>query len=278
VFQTRLPKAFNTYIANSGKIIHKFHEAVEERARDNGVGLANLSMLKTQIYNYKQTFKDLGIILITQMTELQREANRDFTPTIAQIMYTVYDTCTIERGPGQYKRMKDHLRDHMERERHQMFDKAIATVGQYLDAMCKALQESMEARSDEICVQMNRDYMRVLGGVAADQPIRVQSRVEAEMKSEIRDVLTSVDAQFEPIANGELESHDAAKEDIRAQDEEHIDVEEEDESGVFDSAQEFADHDADDAPTKETIEQDAHNDGEDGPSTYANDDEMDEEM
>jgi hypothetical protein len=51
---------------------------------------------------------------------------------------------------------------------------------------------------------MNRDYMRVLGGVAADQPILLQSKEEAEMKSEIRDVVKEVDAQFEPIANGEL--------------------------------------------------------------------------
>jgi hypothetical protein len=151
-FQTRLPKAFNTYVTNSGKIIHKFHEAVEERARDNGVGLANLSMLKTQIHNYEQAFKDLGILLVTQMTELQREANRDFTPTIANIMHTVYDNCTVERGPGQYKRMKEFMRDHVEQERHRMFHEAVKTVEKHLDAMCKALQESMEAKADEIFV------------------------------------------------------------------------------------------------------------------------------
>jgi hypothetical protein len=83
-----------------------------------------------------------------------------------------------------------------------MFHKAIKTVGQHLNAMCKTLQESMEAKADEIYVQMNSEYMRVLGGVAVNQPIRVQSKGEAEMKSEIRDVLKSVDAQFKPIANG----------------------------------------------------------------------------
>jgi hypothetical protein len=45
--------------------------------------------------------------------------------------------------------------------------------------------------------------MRVLGGVAADQPILVQSKEEAEMKSEIRAMLKDVDAQFESIASGE---------------------------------------------------------------------------
>jgi hypothetical protein len=272
-FQTRLPKAFNTYVTNSGKIIHKFHEAVEERARDNGVGLANLSMLKTQIHNYEQAFKDLGILLVTQMTELQREANRDFTPTIANIMHTVYDNCTVERGPGQYKRMKEFMRGHVEHERHRMFHEAVKTVEKHLDAMCKALQESMEAKADEIFVQMNRDYMRVLGDVAADQPILLQSKEEAEMKSEIRDVLKEVDAQFEPIANGELGAQDAAENEAP------LDGEVEDESGVFDDAHEFAD-DADHATAKRSVEQDGHerDDGEGGPSIYANDDEMDEEL
>jgi hypothetical protein len=115
------------------------HEAVEDRARENGVGLANLSMLKGQIYNYELAFKDLGITLITQMTELQREANSDFTPTVAEIMHTVYDTCTGERGVGHYKRMKDSIRDHVEHERHHMFHEAVKTVEKHLDVMCKAL-------------------------------------------------------------------------------------------------------------------------------------------
>jgi hypothetical protein len=252
-FRIRLPKAFNTYVANSGTIIHNFHETVEERARDNGVGLASLSMLNTQIYNYEQIFKELGILLITQMTELRREANRDLTPTIAQVMSTVYDTCTSETGKGQYKRMKDFMRDHVEHGRHHMFNEAVKTVEKHLDAMCKALQESMEAKADEIFVQMNRDYMRLLGGIASDQPIRLQSREEAEMKSEIRGVLRSVDAQFEAIVNGELGSRDVAGDDTRMQDEEPIDVEDEEESGVFDAAQEFADHDVDDAQPSEPL-------------------------
>lgn len=167
-FQSRLPKAFNTYITKSGRILHAFHEAVEQRARDNGVGLANLSLLKQQTYNYEQLFRDLGLVLIEQMTQLQREANRDFTPTIANIMHTVYELCADERGIGSYKRMKDHLVSHVERGRHQMFQAATRTVEKHLNDLCKALQESMEIKADEIYIQMNRDYMRVLGGISND--------------------------------------------------------------------------------------------------------------
>jgi hypothetical protein len=125
----------------------------------------------------------------------------------------------------------------------------------------------MEAKADEIFVQMNSDYMRVLGVVTADQPIRVQSREEAEMKTEIRNVLKTVNAQFESIANGDIESQEK---DAGMEDGEPINVEKEDESVAFDSAQEFADHDADDAPAEQTSEhdeQDALNNGANGPST-----------
>ncbi|KAH7392794.1 hypothetical protein BKA66DRAFT_567533 [Pyrenochaeta sp. MPI-SDFR-AT-0127] len=224
-FQMRLPKAFGTYIGNSNKILHRFHEAIEERAHENGVSLANLSILKTQVHTYEQLFKDLGIVLLTQMTELQREANRDFTPTIANIMHTVYDLCTVEHGQGSYKRMKEHMKNHVERERHKMFHAATRTVELHLDQMCKALQNSMETKADEIFLKMNTDYMHVLGGMARPQPAMLQSSEERNLRAEIRDVLRGIDTQFEPIANGEIQEPALV---------------EDDDSGVFESAQESA--------------------------------------
>jgi hypothetical protein len=231
-FAIRLPKAFDLYIANVGKILHKFHEAVESRARENGVSLANVSVLKSQIHNYEQIFRDLGVVLLTQMTELQREANRDFTPTIATIMHSVYERCTDERGPGSYKRMKEHMTDHVERERHNMFRAAVRAVENHLESMCKALESSMETKVDEVFVQMKADYMRVLGGVASNQPIplALHSTEKRDLRSQIRDILQGIDARFEPILNGDL-----GLEAAEAQVEEPTAVEEEDGStGIFD--------------------------------------------
>jgi hypothetical protein len=97
-FQNRLPKAIELYTKDSSTVLHRFHETVEERARQSGVGLANLALLKNQIYGYEQLFQNLHIELVTSMTELQREANRDFTPTIVAIMHAAYEICTDERG------------------------------------------------------------------------------------------------------------------------------------------------------------------------------------
>ena len=190
-------------IADLGKVLRKFHEAVEERARQNGVSLASLSTLKTQIANYGMLFGELNQVLVASMTEQQREANRDFTPTIANIMHNVYDICTYESGKSSFKRMKAAMAEYIEQHRHKMFNHATMTVKHHLDMMRRSLQELMETRSDEIYIRMKADYMRVLGGVEV-RPEAVRPREERHLRSQIMEKLRAVDPQFEPISKGEI--------------------------------------------------------------------------
>ncbi|KAF2031640.1 hypothetical protein EK21DRAFT_62781 [Setomelanomma holmii] len=239
-FQNRLPKAFDAFVKASGRLLHNFHQAVEERARQNGVRLASLSALKTQIYTYEQLFADLNQVLVTLMTEQQREANRDFTPTIANIMHTVYDMCTTESGQGSFKRMKEHMSREVDRNRRYMFNDATGTVKRHLDAMCRALEDAMEEKADEIYIKMKADYMRVLGGVQVNQA-EVMSKADRTLRSEIMSILRGVDAQFEPIARGELADQDSTEEIEQGLAEEpKVEVEEE---NAFDSARESVERD-----------------------------------
>jgi hypothetical protein len=233
-FQNRLPKAFEAFIKDSGELLHSFHQAVEERARMNGVGLANLAALKTQIYTYEQLFTDLNQVLITKMTELQREANRDFTPTIANIMHTVYDICANEHGAGSYKRMKENMVNYVGQYRQHMFHDATHTVKHHLDNLCKALEGVMEERADEIFVKMQIDYKRVLGGgqIQVDHGA-VLPKAERAFHAEVMEILRSVDAQFEPIARGELEQDAEVEMEASA---DHVVVD--DEESAFESARE----------------------------------------
>ncbi|KAH3977063.1 hypothetical protein HBI56_016220 [Parastagonospora nodorum] len=245
-FQNRLPKAFDALCRDSGKLLHNFHEAVEERARSNGVGIASLTTLKMQIYTYEQLFADLNQVLLEKMNELQRDANRDFTPTIANIMHTVYDICANESGTGSYKRMKQHMSDYVERCRHHMFSDATLTVKRNLDSMCKALEDVMEERADEIYIKMKGDYTRVLGGgqVHFDQTA-VLFNAERALRAEVMEVLKTVDAEFEPIARGEVEQ-EAGADGAEPSMDEHVIIDEDE--GAFESARESAcDNDNDDS-------------------------------
>lgn len=227
-FQTRLPKTFELYVRDSNTILRRFHDTVEERARQNGVGLANLAMLKTQIYTYEQLFSDLYNVLIASMTELQRDANRDFTPVVVSAMHAAYDICTSESGTsptvrfcfnrcltiislgvGSFKRMKDHMLNHVDRARHTMFKDAVETVQNHLNQMCKDLQKVMEDKAGEIFVAMRQDYLNVLGGVKVDQT-QVMSREERAVRAEIKPILMSVNGSFRAVIEGTVDTEDHA--------------------------------------------------------------------
>ncbi|KAF3050848.1 hypothetical protein E8E11_008956 [Didymella keratinophila] len=250
-FQTRLPKAFANFVANSGKILHKSHEAVEERARQNGVGLASLSTLKTRIYTYEMLFGELNQILIESMTEQQREANRDFTPTIANTMHTVYEICRDLHGAGSSKHLKEAMSSYVERSRHHTFNVATITVKRHLEAMCRRLEETMEIRADEIFMKMKADYLRVLGGVQVNQEA-VMSREERAMRNDIREKLRVADAQFEPISKSEvLPEIDAVNPKNPGIAEDY------DERSAFDSAHESADEDTAAGWNEDSVTQDS---------------------
>lgn len=200
-FQSRLPKAFCAYAANFGGLLHTFHGSIERQADEKGVGLAELSILKQQVYTYEQLFHNVATVVIKQMTQLQREANRNITPTIANGMRNVYELCASECGPGTYKRMKEHMTNYVDRERHQMFHAVAGTLQKHLDQMCKALQESMETEVYEIYLQIYRDYVRVLGGTVSSQPAVVQSKQGTELRAEVRRILEGVDARFKSLGN-----------------------------------------------------------------------------
>lgn len=189
-FQKRLPKAFEAYTKNAGAVLHAFHGKIEERARQNGVGLANLARLGGSIHTYESMFQELNVQLLTRMTEAQRDANREFVPTIASLMMTVYNMCADESGIGSYMRMKGHMTTFVQQQSQNMFPAATKTVEQHLVKMCRTLEEEMANKADEIFGLMRADYMRVLGGVQVSH--EVMPKFERTMKQQVNGLLKEV--------------------------------------------------------------------------------------
>ena len=211
-FQSHLPSTIKKHVENSIKLLYNFHEAIRERA-NSGVSLVTLSMLGTQFTNYEQFLQDLEVYIIDKMNELQREANRNFTPIVAEAMHDAYQQCVIDCGQGTYKRMKKYMEDHVERERHRMFDAAFKTVETELDHMCIILQQAMKAEADKISEQISTNYMRVINGIASNQPIHLPSKEEVKLRSEVRDTLSNIAVQLKRIAHGHVDLQDVAVDD-----------------------------------------------------------------
>jgi hypothetical protein len=97
-FARRLPTVLQSFQRSTKSLLQSFHNEVEARAMKTGSGLAGLAMLGQQLQNYEAIFQDLTAQMIHIINERQRDANREFTPVIAQHLALAYRYCTDVSG------------------------------------------------------------------------------------------------------------------------------------------------------------------------------------
>lgn len=191
-FQQRLPRSFEAYTKNAANLLHAFHACVEEHARQSGLGLAIMGMLKGSITTYEQMFQDLNAQLKARTTEAQRDASRQFVPTLANCMMYVYDICANESGTGSYLRMKSHMTNFVRQHSAEMFPSATNAVEKALTHMCRGLEEEMANKADEIFRLMRQDYQQALGGsqIVPALLTKPERALRADVMAQLREVST----------------------------------------------------------------------------------------
>jgi hypothetical protein len=97
-FQRRMPAVFKAFHKDMGLMLRKFHASIEERARLRGTGVAGLHILSSKLPTLEAKFGELSAQLTTVISDKQKEANRELTPVIANLMQRAYDLCTNESG------------------------------------------------------------------------------------------------------------------------------------------------------------------------------------
>ncbi|PSN67808.1 hypothetical protein BS50DRAFT_550852 [Corynespora cassiicola Philippines] len=206
-FQNRMPGVFKAYIDKFCQILRVFHETVEERARDKGIGgTANLALLKSSINTFEKQFKDFQPFLLAHTNELQREANRDFVPTIASAMQDVYESCSLQHGTGTFGRMKNIMEKEVDQKRHTIFNVATETVTGRLDTLCDALEVCMGNKAHEVSQGVGRMYTTVWNGITStSNQSSALLTPERALKDEVKRMLVEIDAQLEPIAAGQFD-------------------------------------------------------------------------
>lgn len=200
-FSRRIPSVLRSFTTKTNLILKNFHQAVESRSRKNGTGIAGLVMLAQQLRTYESSFSILNIEMIEAINSLQRDANREFVPVIAQNLVSSYHHCAGESGVGMYKRIKDHLGNEIQQKRNSMFKESCDEVKTRLNKMCRQVEESMNNKTDEVFLLMRRDYLQVLNG--AQVSVDVMPKWERHMRSQISLVLATFDKdEGEKIATG----------------------------------------------------------------------------
>ncbi|KAF2102156.1 hypothetical protein NA57DRAFT_35654, partial [Rhizodiscina lignyota] len=157
-FQRRLPIILNEFTSRASRLLHDFHKVVETEARLQGVGFAGMGMLAQQLNSYSQSFRNAAGQMVNVITEMQRTANREFTPVIKDHLLPAYETCTNERGTGSFARMKHAMGSYIAAEQNTMFRHATDTVKKHLDSICQTVHDQMGKQTMYVLQAMRRDY------------------------------------------------------------------------------------------------------------------------
>jgi len=100
--------------------------------------------------------------------------------------------------------MKDAMASHVDQERHTMFRCATEAVKERLTQMCRAVEEQMSNKADEVFLQMRRDYMTTIGGAHLPQG-NLMPKAERTMRKDVLSILGGADDRFKAVLKGEVE-------------------------------------------------------------------------
>ncbi|KAL8889342.1 MAG: hypothetical protein Q9215_003371 [Flavoplaca cf. flavocitrina] len=204
VFTRRVASVLNNFTKSIPAILTKFHREIEDRARKIGTGLGSLAMLSHQISVYEQVMKDAAATTKEMIIARQKDINREFTPVLEHKMIPSYEWCEAERGPGQYKRMKAHMSEHVEANQGSMFQASANEVRKQLKDMVSTVEETLADKTDEVFIQIKRDYRAVLGGGDVPQG-EVIPRVQRLVRKDIRKTIDGVERSMKIAIGLEVE-------------------------------------------------------------------------
>jgi len=97
--------------------IDVFHAHFKEHAEELHVPLDIVTLLDNQQSNFHASLRGVATTATAQLVIKQREVNRGFIPVIDAAMKPVYSLIVDERGDGCFKRMKQHMLGHVEKEK-----------------------------------------------------------------------------------------------------------------------------------------------------------------
>lgn len=117
-------------------------------------------------------------------------------------MNSAYDYCTNEAGKGSYARMKAGMAAHVDQEKGRMFDSAAKGVRQSLLRLCETVKKAMLDKADGVFVQMQRDYLTLVGVHRGNMKM---SREERHIRRKVDEAIDDIDALFQDVVEADID-------------------------------------------------------------------------
>ncbi|KAK6856108.1 hypothetical protein PG995_008259 [Apiospora arundinis] len=199
-FQRRLPSILREMSKKLTKRLDEFHASMLTRAHQSAQ-LSALLNVGHHVASVNRGLKEWPTALQARVTELQRDASREFTPVIKAAMLEAYRICVEEHGPGSFARMKTAMESHVSTTRHTMFHQATENVKRMLGDLCTTVRKEMLDQTKPILGGLSRDYLGAMLG--PDVGEAKLSSVEINMRAHVKDVLVSNDSMFSAVGKAE---------------------------------------------------------------------------
>ncbi|KAK1836798.1 nuclear GTPase SLIP-GC [Podospora conica] len=193
-FQQRLPAVLDKFSQIIQEHLAHFHRVVTS-SPGNRPGIRTLdAQLKTRQHG----IQSYPAVVIKMLQELQKTANRSFSPEIQRGMIPGYEAASAETGTGSFMRMKQHMLGHVQGKCDDIFKGATDTVRAQLEEMQERVAAQVRAEMADLCATMRRDYVAVMLGRDADACSGLP-RQERLLRAEVFSVVTRADGFFEGL-------------------------------------------------------------------------------
>jgi GTPase SAR1 family protein len=221
-FKYRLPEIFNYFPNTANSLMRDFHDAVEAQCIQHNIGVSRIARLRDNNVVLELAFTDLAKMTIGNVTEAQREINREFNPAIAATMASAYERCSQENGKstlflhrtvsflltsppgrGSFNRMKNIMHDEVSANQATMFANATQGIWNQLDTMCKQCRTTMRGRVQRLFQTISRDYLAVIGSDVSKD--RTAGKPEKVARRAVDEVIAKSEAVFAEVLNCDLE-------------------------------------------------------------------------
>ena len=112
------------------------------------------------------------------------------------------------------------MQSHVDHYRHSMFQESVNHVRQLLSGLAKEAETMLADKTDEVFVQMKRDYLSVLGGEIISHDGDILPKIQRQVRKETMHTIDGVEKMMKRVVGIEVEEATDDDDDLEKEDSE----------------------------------------------------------
>ncbi|RWA10794.1 hypothetical protein EKO27_g4316 [Xylaria grammica] len=189
-FAEKIPQALDAH-AKTCRVHQEYIQGlIKSRLKGKSAFSGSIGMLddqdKTRVFGLAHKISSF----ISDITTLQREANREFTPAIQQKLNSKYKQCAKDKGPGVFARMSLDLQTEIKKHQRAIFNGSCKLPMAKLSEIPQNIQEELQIYIGIMRDVMISDYSNVVLGTDSSEESRI-------VRQGVFELLGEVDSRFQ---------------------------------------------------------------------------------